>query len=205
MPPDAPACPTAGGACVRSHRRSPVRRAASRCLRPVRHRRRAPCVERQALCVKRRAGVGCPAWRPRIGRSAHRQAASGKRSGSGVESGVRPRPGLCEHAKLHGTVFGCRSTLPAPPPANTARFERSTLSTAAIGVRLHTASARRRRDALPAVAVRACLHHSATLPSACRQTGLRQRCPVFAISRTFSSSTSMPSPGPCGIATKPSA
>lgn len=47
-------------------------------------------------------------------------------------------------------------------------------------------------------------YHSATLPSAWRHTGLRQRWPVFAISRTFSSFTSMPRPGPCGIDTKPS-
>ena len=47
-------------------------------------------------------------------------------------------------------------------------------------------------------------HHSAKLPSAWRQTGLRQRCPSAAIWRTLSSFTSMPRPGPCGIATKPS-
>ncbi|MCY1300916.1 hypothetical protein D9M70_505040 [compost metagenome] len=48
-------------------------------------------------------------------------------------------------------------------------------------------------------------HHSATLPSAWRQIGLRQRWPSFARSMTYCSSTSMPRPGPCGIDTKPSA
>src|ERR1700729_3925200 len=47
-------------------------------------------------------------------------------------------------------------------------------------------------------------HHSAKLPSLCRQIGLRQRCPSAAFRRTNSSLISMPNPGPCGIATNPS-
>ena len=47
-------------------------------------------------------------------------------------------------------------------------------------------------------------HHSAKEPSAWRQTGLRQRCPSAARSRTYSSSISIPRPGPRGMATIPS-
>lgn len=48
-------------------------------------------------------------------------------------------------------------------------------------------------------------YHSATEPSAWRHSGLRQRCPVFASSRTWASLISMPRPGALGIATCPSA
>ena len=47
-------------------------------------------------------------------------------------------------------------------------------------------------------------HHSAMDPSAWRQIGLRQRWPCSARSLTYSSLTSMPKPGPVGMATKPS-
>ena len=47
-------------------------------------------------------------------------------------------------------------------------------------------------------------HHSATVPSAVRQIGLRQRCPAFAAARTFASSISIPRPGPVRRWTKPS-
>src|SRR5690606_23301547 len=46
-------------------------------------------------------------------------------------------------------------------------------------------------------------HHSATLPSPCRQTGFRQLCPTAAIFLTCSSLISMPSPGPSGMLTYP--
>lgn len=47
-------------------------------------------------------------------------------------------------------------------------------------------------------------HHSAKLPSACRHTGFRQRCPSRPARTTYSSLISMPRPGPCGMATWPS-
>jgi hypothetical protein len=66
------------------------------------------------------------------------------------------------------------------------------------------ATGRAKTKTPPAGGVQLHNYHSATLPSSWRHTGLRQRWPTFAISRTFSSFTSIPRPGPCGIDTKPS-